>query len=90
VHNHLKDELHDILSGKSQVGFGAIIQTIACYLSDGTQTGSTIENTKHFKEQETKKLENYIHAVVGVRRGGPPELMYIVCGETTRITNNLE
>ena len=60
MHYNLKDTLYDILSGKSQVGFGTIIQSIASYLSDGTQTGSTIENTKQYKEQETKKLENYI------------------------------
>lgn len=60
MHNHLKDELYDILSGKSQVGFGTIIQAIASYLSDGTQTSRAIENTKQFKEQEKQRLEHYI------------------------------
>lgn len=60
MHNHLKNELYDILSGKSQAGFGTIIQTIASYLSDGSQTSSAIENTKQFKEQETTRLEQYI------------------------------
>ncbi len=60
VQNHLKNEIYDVLSGKSQAGIGGIIQTIASYLSDGTQTSSAVENTKQFKEQETKRLEEYI------------------------------
>jgi hypothetical protein len=60
MQNHLKHELHSILSGKSQVRFGAIIQSIASYLNDGTQTSPIIEVEKHFKKQETKRLENYI------------------------------
>jgi hypothetical protein len=58
--NHLKHELHNVLSGKSQVRFGAIIQSIASYLNDGTQTSAIIEDEKHFKKQETKRLECYI------------------------------
>lgn len=60
MQNHLKNELHNVLSGKSQIRFGTIIQSIASYLNDGTQTGAIIENEKHFKKQETKNLENYI------------------------------
>lgn len=60
MQNHLKHELHNVLSGKSQVRFGAIIQSIASYLNDGTQTSTIIEDEKHFKKQETKRLENYI------------------------------
>ena len=60
MHNRLKHELHDLISGKSQVRFGAIIQSIASYLNDGTQTSAIIEDEKHFKKQETKRLENYI------------------------------
>ena len=55
-----RQELHNVLSGKSQVRFGAIIQSIASYLNDGTQTSTIIEDEKHFKKQETKRLENYI------------------------------
>lgn len=58
--NHLKKNLHDVISGKSQVRFGRIIQTIADYLSDGAQAGADVKNTKSFKEQETKRLVNYI------------------------------
>jgi len=58
--NQLKYELYDVLSGKSQIRFGTTIQTIACYLRDGTPSGSTIENTKHFKKQEEQRLEDFI------------------------------
>ena len=60
MHNHLRDELHNILSGKSEVRFGTIIQTISCYLSNGSQAGSNAENEKHHNEKETEKLENFI------------------------------
>lgn len=60
MQNHLKNELHNVLSGKSQIRFGTIIQSIASYLKDGPKTGAIIEDEKHFKKQETKNLENYI------------------------------
>jgi hypothetical protein len=60
MQNHLKDELHNVLSGKSKIRFGTIIQAIASYLSNGTQTGAAIEVEKHYKKQEEKRLEGYI------------------------------
>jgi hypothetical protein len=60
MQNHLKDELHNVLSGKSKVRFGTIIQAITSYLNDGTQTSATIEVEKHFKKEETKKLIEFI------------------------------
>ena len=60
MQNHLKNELHNVLSGKSQIRFGTIIQSIASYLNDGPKTGTIIEDEKHFKKQETKSLEKYI------------------------------
>lgn len=56
----MKNELQNVLSGKSQVRFGAIIQAIASYLKDGERAGETIENPKYFKNEETKRLEVYI------------------------------
>ncbi|MBP6038578.1 MAG: hypothetical protein KA523_00100 [Flavobacterium sp.] len=56
----MKHELHNVFSGKSQIRFGTVIQSIASYLNDGAQTGTIIEDEKHFKKQETKSLENYI------------------------------
>lgn len=58
--NQLKNELHNIISGKSQVRFGATIQAIASYLRNGAQSGSKVENTKQIRQQETKKLEDFI------------------------------
>ncbi len=60
MQNHLKDELHYVLSGKSEIRFGTVIQTIASYLNDGEKAGQTIEIEKHFKRQEAEKLEKYI------------------------------
>ena len=62
MQNTLKNELHHILSGKNKIRFGTIIQTIACYLNDGEKTSPTIENEKHLKKQERKKLETFISA----------------------------
>ncbi|WP_425542709.1 hypothetical protein [Algoriphagus jejuensis] len=59
MQNHLKNELHHVISGKSQVSFGAIIQTITSYLDDGSQTGKETENSKQIREQETRKLETF-------------------------------
>jgi len=56
----MKNELLDVLSGKSQVRFGATIQAIACYLADGTKPSKEVKNTKHFKKQETERLIQYI------------------------------
>jgi len=60
MQNHLKNELHNIISGKSQVSFGAIIQTIASYLDNGTQSSDEIESSKQIREKETKKLESFV------------------------------
>ncbi|HSD06300.1 hypothetical protein [Flavobacterium sp.] len=60
MQNSLKNELHNILSGKNKIGFGTIIQTIACYLKDGEKTSATTENAKHLKKQERERLEIYI------------------------------
>ncbi len=57
---NLKDELHNVISGKSQVRYGGIIQTIASYLDEGKRTGPKAEIGKQYKNQETKKLEQYI------------------------------
>ena len=56
----LKDELHDIISGKSQVRFGTIIQTVSNYLKEGFETGPIVKDKKQVRKQEEKKLETYI------------------------------
>lgn len=60
MQNRLKHELHDLISGKSQVRFGGTIQSITSYLRDGNQTGSETEGTKQIREQEKKRLEKFI------------------------------
>ena len=60
MQNHLKHELQNVLSGKSEIRFGRTVQSIACYLVDGQKTSKVAENEKHFKHQETKRLEEYI------------------------------
>lgn len=60
VQSCLKHELHNIISGKVEVRFGAIIQAIAGHLSDGTQTGPKIEVTKQIREEEATRLEDFI------------------------------
>ena len=60
MQNHLKYELHNVLSGKSEIRFGTVIQTITSYLNDGEKASPTFEVEKHFKKQETEKLEKYI------------------------------
>ena len=60
MQNDLKYELQNVLSGKSQVRFGTIIQTIAGYLKNGEGTSDKIENSKHFKSEEAERLKNFI------------------------------
>ena len=62
MQNRLKNELHDVLSGKSKIRFGTTIQAVASYLNNGAQASATIENQKHYKKQEAKRLESYITA----------------------------
>jgi len=60
MQNDLRYELQNVLSGKSQISFGTTIQAIANYLKNGETTSTSIEITKHFKSEETQRLENYI------------------------------
>ena len=60
MQNHLKYELYNVLSGKSAVRFGAIIQTIAGYLNDGEKTSPIVEDEKQNKKQETERLKDWI------------------------------
>lgn len=58
--NHLKNELRNVISGKSQVSHGTTIQAVARYLDHGSQSSQEAENSKQIRSQETKKLEGYI------------------------------
>lgn len=56
----MKDEIYDILSGKSEVRFGTIIQSISNYLGVCSKSSQISKTEKQFKKEETKSLENYI------------------------------
>ena len=60
MQTQLKQELYDVISGKSEVRFGTTIQSIASYLAKGSKPSSEIENSKYFKEEEAKKLVSYV------------------------------
>lgn len=60
MHNLLKDEIYNVLSGKSEVSLGTTIQSITSYLNNGQKASPTPENEKHLKKQEAAKLEIYI------------------------------
>ena len=56
----LKNHLYAIISGKSEVRHGKIIQAIANYLRESQRTSTAPKGTKHFKEQEKQELALYI------------------------------
>lgn len=58
--NSFKNHLYAVISGKSEVRHGKIIQTIANYLRESQRTSTTLKGTKHYKEQERQELEAYI------------------------------
>lgn len=60
MQNQLKNELRNIISGKVQIRFGTIIQSIASHLEKGPQAGSKAEDSKQIREQETERLEKLI------------------------------
>lgn len=55
----LKNELRNVISGKSEVRHGGIIQTIARHLEKGTESGLPPKNFKRLKAQEAKKLKDF-------------------------------
>ncbi len=57
--NNVKYEIQHVLSGKSQVSHGTVIQAIASYLKAGTPTSSVVEADKQYKQQETEELVAY-------------------------------
>lgn len=58
--NNIQDELKNILSGKSSVSHGELIQTIANFLKESTQTSSVAQRKQPNKDQETATLIDYI------------------------------
>lgn len=60
MQNQLKNELRAIISGKGQVRYGGTIQAATSYLGDGAPTSPKSQVSKQIREQETKKLEEFI------------------------------
>ncbi len=58
----IKNELQNILSGKSKVSHGASIQAITCYLRESLGTSEKTERNESIKSEETKNLIGYINA----------------------------
>ena len=55
----LKDELQNIIHGKSGISKISLIQTITSYLRASQKSGTLVKNNKHYKQEETKKLIDY-------------------------------
>jgi len=58
----MNNEIQCIISGKSQVRYGANIQAAVGYLTSSQKSGSLDKTDKHFKHEETKKLRKYIES----------------------------
>lgn len=56
----MKHELQRIISGKSQVRNGAVVQATACYLKRSQRTSKLAKDSKFYKKQETEVLKDYI------------------------------
>ena len=56
MHNPLKSQLHDVISGKSKVRFGETIQAIISDLEASAGAGAATQAGKHLKNQEATRL----------------------------------
>lgn len=56
----MKYELQLIISGKSEVKYGATIQAAASYLERGQSSSDLVKESKYFKKQETDRLIQYV------------------------------
>jgi Serine/Threonine/Tyrosine Kinase found in polyvalent proteins len=57
----MKYELQNIISGKSQIIHGTIIQATASYLERSQRTSEVDKESKLFREQETEYLREYVN-----------------------------
>ncbi len=60
----IKNELQNILSGKSEISYGESIQTIARYLRESRGTSEENKGNESSKSEETKKLMDYTEVKV--------------------------
>ena len=56
----MNNEIQDVISGKSQVRYGANIQAAINYLRTCEKTGALDKTDKYFKRKETESLRKYI------------------------------
>ena len=57
----IKNELQNILSGKSEVSYGESIQAITRYLRESLETSEKVKGTESGKSEETKIIIDYIN-----------------------------
>ena len=57
----MKHELQSIISGKSEVRNGAVIQAATSYLKGSERAGKMVKDSKQLKKQETEVLAEYIN-----------------------------
>jgi hypothetical protein len=56
----MRDDIQNILSGKSQVKYHHLIQTTCSYLKRSEGTSSMVKNHQQLKEEETTRLIKFI------------------------------
>ena len=59
--NYIKNELQNILQGKSRVSHSPLIQTVASYLRESTDASTTTQRTEPDKAEEAKRLIAYVN-----------------------------
>ena len=57
--NFIKNELQNIIQGKSRASERTLIQTIASYLGASQTASSMVKIDKHYKQEETKSIIEY-------------------------------
>jgi hypothetical protein len=56
----MNNEIQRVISGKSQVRYGANIQAAISYLTGSANSSALDKTDKHFKREETERLKKYI------------------------------
>jgi len=56
----MTDEIQRIISGKSEVRYGANIYAAICYLRTSEKSSALDKTNKHFKHEETERFKKYI------------------------------
>ena len=57
----MRDDIQHILSGTSRVKYHHLIQTVCSYLKRSQGTSSMVENYQQHKEEETKRLIQFVN-----------------------------